>query len=138
MPARDICHDAVKAALEKDGWSITDDPLRFTIGIRSVYVDLGAERLLAAERGGQKIAVEIKSFLSNSPVSDLEDALGQYILYQDVLEEVEPQRVLHPAIREETYSDIFSDEIGRLLLNKKRFKLIVFNSENKEIRQWIA
>ena len=27
MPAKDIYHEAVKIALEKDGWLITDDPL---------------------------------------------------------------------------------------------------------------
>lgn len=62
MPARDIYHDIVKAALEKEYWLITDDPLRLTIGSRAVYVDLGAERLLAAEKEGQKIAVEIIKF----------------------------------------------------------------------------
>lgn len=64
MPARDIFHDAVRTALEKDGWVITADPLILVVGIRSVFVDLGAEKLIAAERGTEKIAVEIKSFLA--------------------------------------------------------------------------
>ncbi len=138
MPARDIYHEIVRTALEKSDWLITDDPLRLTIGSRAVYVDLGAERLLAAEKEGQKIAVEIKSFLSISPVTDLEDALGQYVLYQDILEEVEPERVLYLAVREEIYSDLFLDDIGRLLLTKKRLKLLVFNAMNKEINTWIT
>ncbi|MCU0570892.1 MAG: XisH family protein, partial [Oculatellaceae cyanobacterium Prado106] len=75
--AKDVYHDTVRVALEKDGWTITDDPLTLPIGERSVYVDLGAEKLLTAEKEGQKIAVEIKSFLSRSPVKDLEVALGQ-------------------------------------------------------------
>jgi hypothetical protein len=33
---------------------------------------LGAEKILAAEKQGRKIAVEVKSFLSVSPVHDLE------------------------------------------------------------------
>lgn len=55
-----------------DGWQITDDPLLLTYGGRSLYVDIGAERIIiGAEREGQKIAVEVKSFLSPSPMRDL-------------------------------------------------------------------
>ncbi len=63
MPARDLFHNAVVHALQKDGWTITDDPLTIRYGKDRVSIDLGAERLLAAERGNEKIAVEIKSFL---------------------------------------------------------------------------
>ena len=86
MPAKDIYHEIVKEALIKDGWKITDDPLKLTIGSRSLYVDLGAEKLLAAEKEDRKIAVEIKSFLISSPINNLENALGQYILYQNILQ----------------------------------------------------
>ena len=79
--AKDIYHDIVKTALEKDAWRITDDPLTLRVGRRDLFIDLGAEKLFAAEREGKKIAVEIKSFVSQSPVKDLENALGQYMLY---------------------------------------------------------
>jgi hypothetical protein len=69
--AKDIYHDTVRIALEKDGWTITDDPLTLWIGKRDLFVDLGAEKLIAAEREGKKIAVEIKSFISKSPIKDL-------------------------------------------------------------------
>lgn len=62
MPAHDIFHAAAKAALIKDGWIITDDPLSLSVGDVDFYIDLGAEKLLAAERGDKRIAVEIKSF----------------------------------------------------------------------------
>jgi hypothetical protein len=42
MPAYDAFHDAVKNGLIKDGWTITDDPLRIEIGLLNVYVDLGS------------------------------------------------------------------------------------------------
>ena len=92
MPVRDTFYDAVKKALVKDGWTITHDPLRLPYGGIDLYVDLGAERLLAADKGQQRIAVEIKSFRSPSPMTDLERALGQYALYRAILEEQEPQR----------------------------------------------
>lgn len=86
MAAKDIYHDQVRKALEKDGWAITHDPLALPWGRISVQIDLGAERLIAAEKGARKIAVEIKSFLSHSRVDDLEDALGQLWLYRYLLE----------------------------------------------------
>lgn len=83
MPARDIYHDAVKNALIKDGWIITQDPLSLRIGKKDLFIDLGAEKLLAAEKGSDKIAVEIKSFVGSSEIRDLENALGQFVLYQN-------------------------------------------------------
>ena len=87
MPARDLYHDSVKKALVKDGWRITHDPLRLTWGKKDMYVDLGAERLMAAQKDNELIAVEVKSFIGASSMADLEGAIGQYILYFDVLQE---------------------------------------------------
>ena len=137
MPAKDIYHNTVRTALEKDGWTITNDPLTLEIGDRSLFVDLGAEKILAAEKQGRKIAVEVKSFLSASPVHDLEEAVGQYIVYQDILELSEPERNIYLAVREEVYLDIFSEPLGQLLLRKKRLKLIVFDSSREIIIRWI-
>lgn len=80
MPARDLFHDQVKHALIKDGWTITDDPLHIKWRKKNLYVDLGAERLLAAEKAERRIAVEIKSFVGRSDIADLEAALGQFVL----------------------------------------------------------
>jgi hypothetical protein len=77
MPAKDFYHETVKTALIKDGWTITPLPLR--VGNRDLFIDLGAEKLLIAQRAQQKIAVEVKSFISPSPIADLEQALGQYL-----------------------------------------------------------
>lgn len=65
MPAKDLYHNVVKNALIKDGWRITHDPLRLKWGIKDMYVDLGAERILSAEKAGQKIAVEVKNFVAH-------------------------------------------------------------------------
>jgi len=92
MAAKDIYHDKAKNALIKDGWKITHDPLRLSWGSKDMYVDLGAEQILAAERSGQKIAVEVKSFVGLSEMEDTEKALGQYLLYRSVLARTEPGR----------------------------------------------
>jgi hypothetical protein len=75
MPAKDIYHDAVKNALKKENWYITNDPFILKWGARDLYIDLGAQKLIAAEKSGEKIAVEVKSFIGASPVADLENAL---------------------------------------------------------------
>lgn len=135
--AKDIYHDTVRTALEKDGWTITQDPLRLTIGGRGVYVDLGAEKLIVAEREGRKIAVEIKSFIGASPVKDLEAALGQYILYEDILARNQPDRTIYLAVHEEVYLDFFTEEIVQLVLENKRMKVIVFDPIKEVVIEWI-
>ena len=100
-------------------------------------MDLGAQKLLAAEREGQKIAVEIKSFISQSPVKDWENALGQYILYLKILSGLEPDRTLYLAIRREIYVSFFSEEIVRVVLADGLIKLIVFDPVQEVITQWI-
>lgn len=82
--------------------------------------------------------VEVKSFIGLSPINDLENALGQYIIYQDVLRLTDPERVLYLAVREEVYNDLFTEEIGKLLLDNKRLKLIVFDPETLEVTKWIS
>jgi hypothetical protein len=68
------------------------------MGRKDMYIDLGAEQLLAAEKAERRIAVEIKSFVGVSDMEDLEKALGQYVVYHDVLAEIEPERVLYLAV----------------------------------------
>lgn len=118
---------------------MTDDPFRISFGIRKVFVDLGAERgLLAAEKGTEKIAVEIKSFVGVSKMNDLENAVGQYIVYRTYLHEIEPDRLLYLAIDRETYAEIFYDVSGRILLDANQIYLIVIDPEQEEITEWIS
>ncbi len=137
MPARDIYHNNVKNALIKDGWTITHDPLRLSFGGKDMYVDLGAERFIGAERNDQQIAVEIKSFIGDSAIDDLEKAIGQYILYNTILEEKEPNRILYLAVSEYVIQEIFEEPLGKLLLKNKLLKIIGFNPEVEEIVKWI-
>jgi hypothetical protein len=70
-------------------------------------IDLGAEKLLAAEKGGEKIAVEIKSFLNPSAITDFYSALGQYLCYHLALEATQPERVLYMAVPLDAYRTFF-------------------------------
>ena len=136
MPARDIYHSVVKSALIKDGWTITHDPLRLSWGGRDMYVDLGAERLLAAEKAGQRIAVEVKSFVGASEMDDLEKAIGQFVLYQAVLAEREPDRLLFLAVPQFVLRDVFEQPLGELLFQKNLVHVIGFDPVEEVIVQW--
>ncbi|MFN6562740.1 MAG: element excision factor XisH family protein [Nostoc sp. ChiSLP01] len=138
MPARDIDRNNVKNALIKENWTITHDPLTLKFGKKDSYFNLGARQLLAAQKAESKIAVEIKSFTDTSDIDDLEKALGQYILYQDILVELEPERVLYLAMPNTVFDDLFEEPIGKLLLRNRRLKLIVFDPKQEVIKQWIV
>ncbi|WP_365972795.1 element excision factor XisH family protein [Moorena sp. SIO4G3] len=56
---------------------ITKDPLYIKVGGSEMYIDLAAEQLIAAQKDDQSIAVEIKSFLQESEMSEFHVALGQ-------------------------------------------------------------
>ena len=137
MPVRDIFHDNAKKALINDGWTITDDPLHLKWGKKDLYVDLGAERLVAAEKGNRKIAIEVKTFISLSEMEDLEKAAGQFVLYRSVLAKVEPDRELYLAINIEKFTDVFEEPIGQLLVEDLHLRLIVFDPKMEVIRKWI-
>ncbi len=138
MPAKDIYHDIFVQSLLKEGWKITRDPLTLSYGNRDLYVDLGAERtVIAAERDKEKIAVEIKSFIGASPVRDLENAVGQYGIYQSVLSEIESDRILYLAVPLRVYESILSERFGQLILTNLKIRVIVFDHKNERIVKWI-
>ncbi len=135
--ARDIFHDLVRAGLENEGWTITDDPYLITLDTVSFQVDLAAERIIAAEKDNEKIAVEIKSFLNASAVTDFYGALGQFLSYRLVLQRTEPERVLYLAVPLDTYEMFFQSTFAQLAVTEYQLKLVVYDSQNGGIRQWI-
>jgi hypothetical protein len=139
MPAKNIYHGAVVRALIEDGWTITHDPLTLSYGGKDPFVDLGAERMtVGAEKTGQKIAVEIQSFLSPSPVRDLQEAIGQYAVYQAVLAETEPDRRLFLATPLRIYESLLSEKFGQLIVSRLRLRMLVFDETQQKVVQWIS
>ena len=98
---------------------------------------MGAERLISAERGLQRIVVEVKSFVGQSDVKDLEQALGQYVLYRQILNEMGVERSLYLAVSQSTFNSVFTIELGQVLLQNQVVKLIVFDDESEAVVQWI-
>lgn len=137
MPRKDLYHDIVIQALIKDGWTITNDPLRLSYGGRNVYADLGAERAIGAMKDEQKIAVEIKTFVGESDVYELGNSVGQYRMYRDILLKIEPERKPFLAVPAYVYEGIFQEPLGQLMIEEEQLSLLVFDHQQGEIKQWI-
>lgn len=137
MPQRDVFHQTVRLALERAEWIVTHDPLALRFGSRRLFVDLGAEAPIAAEKGGRKIAVEVKSFLGESDMRELEQALGQYALYRFLLDRDDPERALFLAVASEVFGRLFDDADGRDLVAAQGVKLLIFDIEKGVVTQWI-
>jgi len=138
VAAKDLYHNHVKNALIKDGWTVTHDPLSLPWGGTNLQVDLAAERLIAAEKGTRKIAVEIKSFISPSPIADLENALGQFRLYRHILRSIQPERELYLAVRKDIFQSLFDRPHGEELRAAEEIRLIVFDQTVEEVLKWIS
>jgi hypothetical protein len=138
MPALDRYHHAVRNALIKDGWTVTDDPLTLKVGADRIHIDLAAERLITADKGVQKIAVEIKTFAGASKIADLEDALGQYVLYRMALRRTEPERELFLAVPQPVVVNQFqSRELWRAFFTDENGRVLGYDPETEEIILWL-
>jgi hypothetical protein len=139
MPARNIHHDAVIQALQADGWTITHDPLLIHYGDRRLFIDLGAERVtIGAERGNELIAVEISSFVADSPVRDLQEAVGQFVVYRALLSQEEPKRLLFLAVPTRVHDTLLSEPLGQLVAAEVRLRVLVFDAEQQQVVRWIT
>jgi hypothetical protein len=136
MPARGLYRDAGKNALIKDGWTITDDPFRLPFGQRTVYVDLGAERIIAAEKDALRIAVEIKTFLALSELHALESAVGQYAFYRSLLIRADPERQLFLAVPQIIMDGLLQEPIARPVLEDLAIALFAFDPVQEVITSW--
>ena len=136
--AKDLFHNTVKIALQKDGWKITHAPYQLRYGVADVYIDLAAEEAIAAEKEGRKIAVEVKSFAGGSTISEFHTALGQFLNYRVALEvSSEPERILYLALPIDTYQMFLRFEPAKTVIERYEIKLIIYNITSEEIERWI-
>jgi hypothetical protein len=137
MSAKDRFHEVVKRALEKDGWTIVANPLKFKFGKVRFEVDLAADRLIVAEREGEKIAIEVKSFLRASTITDFYAALGQVLSYRLGLRETHPNRILYLAVPNDVYQSFFQLEFTQAAVKEYKLSIVVYDAVREEIVQWI-
>jgi len=136
MPARDKYHNQIKEALEKENWEITHDPYVIETEDLNYSIDLGAEKIIGAQKGNQKIAIEIKSFLRESAVSEFHTALGQFLNYKLGLQEVDNERILFLAMPQSAYQKLRKKPLIMRSIETYEVKLIVFDVDEKRILQW--
>ena len=127
----------MKRALLKDGWTITHDPLVLPFGTTSVFVDLGAELPIGAEKAGRQIAVEVKSFLGLSRVTEMERMLGQYVLYRALLRRQDPERVLYVAVPNRVFHTFIGLPDTLDLIHDEKVKLVLFEPGEEVVLSWI-
>lgn len=136
--ARDLLHNNVREALLKEGWHITHDPLPIPIDGTYLEIDVAGEIILGAERGTEKIAVEVKSFLKKSFMTNFHEAIGQYLDYESALEDFDPQRIVYLAIPLHAFNNpIFQGRFIQKRLKQEKAKLIIFEPIKNEIIEWI-
>ncbi|MGM3306965.1 XisH family protein [Anabaena sp. WFMT] len=138
MSRRDDLHFSLRRTLEKDGWTITDDPLVLVLEKTLLKADLGAEKFFTAEKENQKIAIEVKDFDAPSVISELEKTMGQLQLYQWALEEQEAERQLFLAVSEPVYLKHFQKPIFQLVIKRNKINLLVYEPTDEVIIQWIT
>jgi XisH protein len=137
--AKDVFHDTVRIALEKDGWTITHDPFPLKNREQKINyeIDLGAEKILIAEKGTEKIAVEVKSFLKASFANEFHSVLGQYLIYIRGLKKIEPERILFLAMPIFAYKKLKEHPLILEIINELKIHLIIFDESNQLIESWI-
>jgi len=134
--AKDLFHQAVKTALTKDGWTITSDPLIIRIDRIKLEVDLAAEKVFAAEKDGQKIAVEVKSFINPSTINDFHAALGQFLNYRTALQITEPLRILYLAVSIDIFNTFFQERFIQIVIKQYDLKLLAYDPNLEEVIKW--
>ena len=137
LMAKDRYHYLVKEALIKDGWIITHDPYTLRDWDPDWEIDLGAEKIIAAEKENEKIAVEVKLFLELSFAYEFHKALGQYLNYRASLSELEKERTLFLAIPLNIWEIEFQRKGIKFSLEVYKVKIIDSNIESNSIEQWI-
>jgi hypothetical protein len=137
VSAKDAFHYVVKTALQKDGWLITHDPYPLQAGTFDLAIDLGAQKVIAAQKQGLEIAVEIKSFLGPSKISEFYGALGQFITYRAALRNQEPQRILYLAVSSDIYDRLFATVFIRELVEQNQVYLVIYNIDREVIERWL-
>ncbi len=135
--AKDLYHNAVREALIKDGWTITDDPLTLLSREEGgLHTDLGAEKLITAERELTKIAVEVKSFVNPSIIHDFLRATGQYQGYKIVMRKKNIERIMYLAMPFYIYERLAELQFFNDIIEELTIKLILFNPQSKTIASW--
>lgn len=136
MPNEDRYHPVVLRCLQKAGWSIVKKQEYISIGMhndtnRRLYMDIKAQR-----NNEQLVLIEVKG-LERSPVHELMELLGQYLIYQIALDYLSIEIPLYIAIPEVAYEGILQHILGQEMMNRYAVPFLIFDPIQEEIVKWI-
>lgn len=132
MPAEDRYHQTVVRILKGTGWRVLKNQYRLTVLDRLVWVDM-----LAQDTEGTMALFEVKGFENmRSPVDYLAATIGQYVLYQGILDDTDAILPLYLAVPKAAYEGILAEPIGQIAIQKAKLKLMVFDPYQMEVITW--
>ncbi|MDQ7026402.1 MAG: element excision factor XisH family protein [Anaerolineae bacterium] len=135
MPAKDKYHDTVVNALKKDGWCIVRENVVIGDATRQLFIDILAKR--ENDEPVEAILVEVKVFEgARSPMTYLEKAIGQYMLYLSFLDYVNNSTPLYLAVPSTIYNDLLSEDIVSHAIQFLKIKLVIFDPRLEQIVKW--
>jgi hypothetical protein len=134
LPALDHFQPVVVHALQKAGWQITESPFTLRVDKRNLFIDIKAQSTTDAR---EIIVVEIKGFEGQSQIHNLEEAIGQYVIYRVLMEDLGYDFPLYLAVPQATYELVFLERVGRVIQQSLHVKIIVIDSDREEVARWI-
>lgn len=133
----DQCHEQVVRALQKAGWDV--DPGMYFLRVEgvTVFADIRARQINGKPH--QIVVVEVKCFPDNrSDMDELYRAIGQYVIYRNVLKATNKPGVPYLAIPLEAYSRLFTKKVVSMTIDELQIKLILVDIEREEIVRWVG
>lgn len=116
--------------------NITSDPLTIRIDRIKLEIDLGAEKVFAAEKDGRKIAVEVKGFINSSNISDFHNALGQFLNYRLALQMTEPERIIYLAVPIDVFNTFFQERFTQAAIVQYDLKILAYEPNTEGVIIW--
>jgi hypothetical protein len=134
--AIDACQPQVERALQKDGWTIIASPKHLVFGDKDYFIDLELERTVGDESDTmQRITVEVKCLSIDSKRDELYTALGQYMMYTEVLLATKVSTPLYLAIADVTYQAL-ADLVLQQALTRISAKIVLIDFDREEVKAW--
>ncbi|MGB3264137.1 MAG: element excision factor XisH family protein [Microcoleus sp.] len=81
--------------------------------------------------------LKLRALLGDRALYDFHGALGQYIVYRNLIQLTEPEYKLYLAIDDVVYTNFFQRKSIQLITNENKLSLMVVEMEKEEILQWI-
>ncbi len=135
MPNLDDCHEQVVSALRKAGWNLEAKSYRITLDDFMIYPDIRAWQSNGTAQ--QIIIVEIKCFANEDKDQDeLYRAIGQYLIYRNVLKLKQNPARLYLSIPLTVYNRLFALNAIALTIQEGQIRLLVVDIDREEIVQW--